>query len=660
MKLRTQTVGLLLSLALVPMMAMGVVSNTVSMRALSDLQATSVQAAQNTVVQAIQSQEQNATALAIQASRDPQINAALQTQDRKKLSELIDPVYQDLKTQELSVLEIGNSMGTVIYRAYDPEKFGDSKSANPMISLAISSGKTIAAVEEDNDRLSVRSVAPIKAGNIVKGTISYGYATDDKLVQRLKGIVNGEVSVYSAATKKMLVSTIQGEQDTMSGDALLASVIDKQQAFQTTGDVNGAPFDFVYVPLTDYDKNVTLAVMRVSMSREAIVSAQHKILTYSIALAVLTILLSVFIAVRSSNRIVRPMTAVMDGLSEAANGRLRQVKKVKASGELQQLLSHYDLMIRNIRDLMMVAGQSAAQASELSEQIHSGTQEATAAAEQVTRSVDEVASGSERQNQSLQRANDEMSNIVHDLESIAASTKELSDLALDVDVASNAGRKTLQRTREEMNQIHRHVQHTSETMNILGEQSERIGSIVDVIGAIAGQTNLLALNAAIEAARAGEQGRGFSVVADEVRKLAEQSELAAREIAELVLGIREQVEASIAGMQQGLQAVIGGERAMVETEQAFGIVGERLLGVTSGVAGVYELTKTASLHSKIVEQEFHSIAHVSETTVASTEEVAAAIEEQSAMMISLAQSMEELRRLSETLNGAVGRFECNE
>ncbi|HEU4964066.1 MAG TPA: methyl-accepting chemotaxis protein [Bacilli bacterium] len=657
MKLRTQTLGMLLLMALIPMIVMGFVSNYVSIKALTQTQDDAVRAAQESAVRMIEQQKQTTMTIADQVAADTRLQRALLDGDRTAMAQLLDPVFQRVSPYGVTVLEIGNGMGIVQYRAHNPTEFGDNKYENPIVSLTISTGKTVAAVEEGSSGLAVRGVAPIKSGNSVFGTITAGFAADDKMADVLKSMVGGEVTFYNASEKKAVVSTLKGEQDKLTDPQLVDTLFKDMKVVKQKGEIDGTSYDLVYIPLTDYDKFHTLGVMRLAISREAIVASEQENLIYTVALAVGVILLAILVSLRFTNRIVRALNSVVNGLQAAAQGTLREAEPVKASGELKQLREHYDVMVRNIRDLLHTAKDTASQVAELSEHLYSGAEEATATAEEISHAVEDVSKGSESQNDALQRANDSLLVVVRSLQEIAGKSHDLRTVTQEVDTTAEAGRGTMQRTRQEMNSIQEHVRHTADTMNRLGEQSQQIGHIVALIQGLAEQTNLLALNAAIEAARAGEQGRGFAVVADEVRKLAEQSGRAAEEIGDLLQDIRLQVEVSIDGMQQGLDAVASGEQAVADAEHAFQSVGDGLRNVTREVGEVNALTEEASEQAGGVESEFQAIAAVAEQSVASSEEVAASLEEQSATMTSLVHSMEHLSRLADELNGAVSKFQ---
>ena len=109
-----------------------------------------------------------------------------------------------------------------------------------------------------------------------------------------------------------------------------------------------------------------------------------------------------------------------------------------------------------------------------------------------------------------------------------------------------------------MNAIRDQIQETSKRIKRLGESSQEIGEIVDLISDITEQTNVLALNAAIQAAAAGDAGRGFSVVAEEVQRLAERSAQATRRIGAIVKTIQSDTQDAVNAMEASTQGVVEG------------------------------------------------------------------------------------------------------
>ena len=183
--------------------------------------------------------------------------------------------------------------------------------------------------------------------------------------------------------------------------------------------------------------------------------------------------------------------------------------------------------------------------------MHEGAEQSATSATEVANSICEVASGMEQQVIAVQKALltvEKISIIIGDITNEVAQTADSSDNAAKY---AKDGMSLIEQAIKQMTHIDASVEKSSGSIAKLSAHSKEIGNIVKTISNIAGQTNLLALNAAIEAARAGESGRGFAVVADEVRKLAEQSQAAAKEIANMISEVQEDTEAAVLAMSSG-------------------------------------------------------------------------------------------------------------
>lgn len=201
--------------------------------------------------------------------------------------------------------------------------------------------------------------------------------------------------------------------------------------------------------------------------------------------------------------------------------------------------------------------------NETSEQVSSSAQETQTTARH-------LADAAEQQAQQISSATSAINQIVSSMDVVSKDSAESADVAeRSVKIASR-GAEVVRETISGMDSIRDQIQETSKRIKRLGESSQEIGSIVELINDIAEQTNILALNAAIQAASAGEAGRGFAVVADEVQRLAERSTSATKRIETLVQTIQSDTNEAVNSMEQTTAEVVAGARLAEDAGSALG------------------------------------------------------------------------------------------
>jgi twitching motility protein PilJ len=194
----------------------------------------------------------------------------------------------------------------------------------------------------------------------------------------------------------------------------------------------------------------------------------------------------------------------------------------------------------------------------------------SASAQETQATAMQLADAAEQQAQQIKDASQQMNMIASNIDDVSKRSAESADVATrSVHIASK-GADVVRQTINGMDNIRGQIQETSKRIKRLGESSQEIGSIVELINDIAEQTNILSLNAAIQAASAGEAGRGFAVVADEVQRLAERATNATKRIEFLVQAIQSDTNEAVNSMEQTTAEVVAGARLAEDAGLALG------------------------------------------------------------------------------------------
>ena len=244
---------------------------------------------------------------------------------------------------------------------------------------------------------------------------------------------------------------------------------------------------------------------------------------------------------------------LLDEMGDLADGDLTVKAQVRDSitGAIADSINY---TIESLRDLVM--------------EINRATEQVTLATSVAQGTSEQLLNAAETQSAQILQTTDAVMDMTRSLLQVSSNATQAAKVAQRSLASANQGSQAVQNTISGMNEIRTQIQETSKRIKRLGESSQEIGEIVELISDITEQTNILALNAAIQAASAGEAGRGFTVVAEEVQRLAERSSEATKQISAIVKTIQTDTHGAVVAMEKSTEGVVEGARVADAAGQA--------------------------------------------------------------------------------------------
>lgn len=362
-------------------------------------------------------------------------------------------------------------------------------------------------------------------------------------------------------------------------------------------------------------------------------AATYRNIAIIAALVVVMIIITIFLALRISGNIGKPISVCVQriqqlqagdltspvpefhhkdeiGMLSQATGEIVRILRglvedigyvlgEMSSGNLNVRTQRRDLYVGDMAQLLVILRDLSTQLSDTMSQIYTAAEQVSAGSEQVSSGAQALAQGATEQASAVQ----ELSATINDINTSAAENAEAAKLAQD---KSHMAGGQVVASNEKMIELKR-------AMADILKGHQEIGQIIEAIENIAFQTNILALNAAVEAARAGSAGKGFAVVADEVRSLASKSDQAAKQT-------KEMIERSMDNVSRGSQLTDEVSKALDKTmelaQEAVAMMNKVAENIVTETNAIQQITEGTDQISSVVQ-----------TNSATAEESAAASEE---------------------------------
>jgi methyl-accepting chemotaxis protein len=471
------------------------------------------------------------------------------------------------------------------------------------------------------------------------------------LIAQMKSQLSDEVRLAAVMEKDGQAVVATDESFKTVPEELKASFAEAIQSKQTvtqSGTLDGTKVTYYFTTLSN-GQGMMLAL------NADILTKLREIAMIAAGVGILIITVVMILVMTTMFKRLSQLQASLQSISRG-DGDLTSRLPITSQDEFGQLAMAANEMLARLQSTVVDVGQAVEGFHGASVRLQATTKDARDASHQIAEETQIVSQEAQESDHQLAKMGTLIDQVAHKVEDIAASADVTVGSTKRAEQLVEEGRQTISSAQEKLEVVKNNTLSNNQVIDQLATKSNQVENILGIISQIATQTNLLALNAAIEAARAGELGRGFAVVADEVRKLAEHAMTSTNDIALILEDIKLEIQHIVKNRDKNNRDFEVGMEAFDTVQRVFDDITQAAQEMVSYVGSItHDNRDLASQWEHIVTGTLR-VQDASRRTVGNSENIAGAVEEQTASFDEIATSAQVLAETAERLKGSIAGY----
>jgi len=388
----------------------------------------------------------------------------------------------------------------------------------------------------------------------------------------------------------------------------------------------------------------------------------HKIALTNVSIMILSVIIVILVINFFNIQIIKPIIDITEVLRKQAKldfsfkENAGVVKLFNRKDEMGIIVRALKEMEDNVREFIVETSRKTKVLENSSSHLDNITDQSSIGAEEIAKTIEKMAIGVNQQASDTESATSSIENIDKLMNQNRENVKNINEARNLIDKEKLEGFQIIEELIKASEENDRITQEVYDFVINNSQNADEIANAGKMIESIAEQTNLLALNAAIEAARAGEAGRGFSVVADEIRKLAEQSNLFAGKIKEVIEKLKAESNHAVNKMNEVGSIVDVQNKKVEETKLKFESIAKAIETMKNMIENLNLSSNEINENKDKLMEIMQSLFAIAQENAAGSEEASAAMEQQAASIIEIANSSKDLSKVAEELEGMIAKF----